>query len=329
MISARIARTACVFAFAISVAHAAAHLPAVCSAAGSLGTPDCPTASYAFNYATDQTLVKSSNVWQKLVTVPPSGAIVDCPGDVTPGAAVCPVARGTSTKAELATPPVYGVRVTWTTPPTNTDGTTLTNLSGYRVEYGNTDFVKQMTVGPINTTSLVEGLAPGPMKVRVFTLAGANESLPLEAAGVAEPVIVVPTPVDCAVSAWSAWTVGALTPATCPASGQQTHADTRTRTIVTPPANGGAVCPVLTDSQTVPVACTPPVEAPLTPTGSLAYELQGTKMVPVGVLTGFSNACGALATIAGVKYCKLSRLQVDYVNWPTDLTLASVYAKAK
>jgi thrombospondin type 1 repeat protein len=58
-----------------------------------------------------------------------------------------------------------------------------------------------------------------------------------------------PVPVDCAVSAWSAWSA-------CANSTQ-----TRSRSVVTQPANGGAACPVLTDSQ----ACTvepPPVDPP-------------------------------------------------------------------
>lgn len=46
-----------------------------------------------------------------------------------------------------------------------------------------------------------------------------------------------PTPVNCAVSAWSAWSQ-------C-TSGQQT----RSRTITTQPANGGTACPALTETQ--------------------------------------------------------------------------------
>lgn len=56
-----------------------------------------------------------------------------------------------------------------------------------------------------------------------------------------------PPPVNCVVSEWSA-----LEPAVCPESGQQT----RTRTIVTPPQNGGELCPELTE--TVPCTYVPP-----------------------------------------------------------------------
>ncbi len=60
-----------------------------------------------------------------------------------------------------------------------------------------------------------------------------------------------PVPLDCVVSAWSAW--GTCDPTTL--------TQTRTRTILTPPQNGGAACPVLTETQ----ACTPPPPPPPPP----------------------------------------------------------------
>lgn len=51
-------------------------------------------------------------------------------------------------------------------------------------------------------------------------------------------------PVDCVVSAWSAWSYTAWT-----VSGStETRTGTRTRTVTTQPANGGAACPSLTDT---------------------------------------------------------------------------------
>jgi hypothetical protein len=60
----------------------------------------------------------------------------------------------------------------------------------------------------------------------------------------------VPVPVDCVVSefgAWSAWQS---------ISGTEEQR-TRTRTILTHPANGGAACPYLTETETRPLSPAP------------------------------------------------------------------------
>lgn len=62
-------------------------------------------------------------------------------------------------------------------------------------------------------------------------------------------VDAIPAPVDCVLSAWSAW-------GPC-VNGQQS----RTRTVITPPSNGGSACGPLTETQ----ACTPPTPPPPTP----------------------------------------------------------------
>lgn len=64
-----------------------------------------------------------------------------------------------------------------------------------------------------------------------------------------------PTPVNCAVSAWSAWGAGAWS--TC-SGGQQSRTETRTRTVTTQPANGGTACPALTETRTATQACSLP-----------------------------------------------------------------------
>lgn len=64
-----------------------------------------------------------------------------------------------------------------------------------------------------------------------------------------------PPPVNCAVSDWSAWAGEAW--GTC-TNGSQTRQETRTRTIVTPPANGGTACPALSETRTATQACTVP-----------------------------------------------------------------------
>jgi hypothetical protein len=70
------------------------------------------------------------------------------------------------------------------------------------------------------------------------------------AKGVADPP---PVPVDCVVSAWSAWQPGEWSECS---NGTQSREETRSRTIVTAPANGGAACPSLTETRIVTQACT-------------------------------------------------------------------------
>lgn len=62
-------------------------------------------------------------------------------------------------------------------------------------------------------------------------------------------------PVNCEVSAWSAWSEG---PWSACIDGSRSRTDQRTRTVVTQPANGGTACPALVESQTVTEACAPP-----------------------------------------------------------------------
>ena len=70
-----------------------------------------------------------------------------------------------------------------------------------------------------------------------------------------EPPPPPPAPVDCVVSAWafaSATEWGACT------AGSQSRVETWTRTVTTPPANGGAACPALTELRSATQACTVP-----------------------------------------------------------------------
>lgn len=69
----------------------------------------------------------------------------------------------------------------------------------------------------------------------------------------ARPVPATTTPVNCVVSAWSAWSAWTPINAT-------TEQRTRTRTVLTPPANGGTACPALTETETRPIAVPPPVD---------------------------------------------------------------------
>ena len=66
------------------------------------------------------------------------------------------------------------------------------------------------------------------------------------------PDPITPPPVDCVVSAWSAWSDPAWL--AC-ADGMQSRSIVRTRTIVTQPANGGAACPSLVETQAQTRVC--------------------------------------------------------------------------
>ena len=77
-----------------------------------------------------------------------------------------------------------------------------------------------------------------------------------------------PPPVDCQVSEWSEWSAWSAWAAINETTEQRTR--TRTRTITTQPANGGAACPVLSETETEqrPIAVVNPcVATPLVVTG--------------------------------------------------------------
>jgi G8 domain len=63
------------------------------------------------------------------------------------------------------------------------------------------------------------------------------------------------TPVNCVVSAWSAWEP--TTAWSACANGIQSRSERRTRTIQTPSRNGGTACPALVDTRTASRSCAP------------------------------------------------------------------------
>jgi len=77
----------------------------------------------------------------------------------------------------------------------------------------------------------------------------------------------VPVPVDCVMSAWSAWApTGDWSPCV---AGSQSRTEQRTRTIITPPSNGGVACGPTSETRTVTQACT------VTPPNPLLVEAHG------------------------------------------------------
>jgi hypothetical protein len=86
---------------------------------------------------------------------------------------------------------------------------------------------------------------------------------------------VAPTPVNCVVSDWSAWSE-------C-VDGSQT----RTRTVITPASNGGTACPVLTETRSCSIVCINyNVEIPEVDTVTISYYDCNNNPVVLEPLTG-------------------------------------------
>jgi hypothetical protein len=69
--------------------------------------------------------------------------------------------------------------VTWTPPTTNTNGSALTNLTGYRVVYGRDQGTLDQSVAVNNvglTTYTIENLASGQWYFAVYAVAGTVDS---------------------------------------------------------------------------------------------------------------------------------------------------------
>jgi hypothetical protein len=76
--------------------------------------------------------------------------------------------------------------VSWTPPTTNTDGSPLTNLSGYKVYWGTTQgsYPNSATINnPGITTYVVESLAPGTYYFAATAMNGAGAESGLSSAG--------------------------------------------------------------------------------------------------------------------------------------------------
>ena len=70
-------------------------------------------------------------------------------------------------------PPTYSATISWSVPLLNTDGTSLTDVSGYGVHYGTspTNLAQSISVSGAGVTShVVSGLAPGTYYFALTTL---------------------------------------------------------------------------------------------------------------------------------------------------------------
>lgn len=129
----------------------------------------------------------SFQYWTRLGDLP-STAPVDV-GNGTEGAtASCSQVTGTKTAGELlgatpappmTSPPTTGtgsLTLNWSTPTTNTDGTALNNLTGYRIEFGpSANLGQTQDVGLVQTYTLT-GLAAGTWYAGIRSLTSASQS---------------------------------------------------------------------------------------------------------------------------------------------------------
>jgi hypothetical protein len=122
-----------------------------------------------------------------------SGTPASAYGGTTASNIVISVSDGTVSSAlpafsiAVATPPATGtVTLSWTPPTTNSDGTPLTDLAGYRIVYGQASrtYTQSLTIGaPAVASAMIEGLAQGTwyFAVKAYTAAGVESDLSNEA----------------------------------------------------------------------------------------------------------------------------------------------------
>lgn len=162
------------------------------------------------------------------------------------GVVICGLAVSHLAKAASAT-------LTCTPPTQNVDGTPLTDLAGIRWLYG----ASTTALTPVKTTpacaTTIDNLTAGTwyFAAKAFNTAGIESAQ----SNVSSKTIAAAA-VDCAVSAYGAWSAPAWS--TC-VNGTQTRQEMRTRTILTQPSNGGTVCPALTETRTASQSCAVPI----------------------------------------------------------------------
>ena len=111
------------------------------------------------------------------------GAVAACGG----GSADSSAAQSQSAPTSAPPPPVSGsASLSWVAPTTNTDGTPLTDLAGFTINYGASPSAMTQTVEVPNSTAtdyVVEGLASGTwyFTVTAYTTGG-TQSAPSDVA---------------------------------------------------------------------------------------------------------------------------------------------------
>lgn len=87
------------------------------------------------------------------------------------------ITKGTTTPTPPPQPTTGSATLSWTPPTTNIDGTTITNLAGYRISYGTSSTALTQTIQvavPGATAYTISNLAPGNwyFSVRAYTSNG-------------------------------------------------------------------------------------------------------------------------------------------------------------
>jgi hypothetical protein len=151
------------------------------------GTPVWTRADASDNVKTNA----SRNSWPKLGSLKSTDLVAIAPAGAVEGAkADCSLITAAQTVAEVlgttnpppATSATGDASIIWGVPTTNRDGTALTDLAGYRVEYGQGGtFDAAVIVGPSVTSYQFVSIAVGTWQARVITLAKSGESAPSNA----------------------------------------------------------------------------------------------------------------------------------------------------
>lgn len=151
----------------------------------------CPVSDYQYVPGRDGLLmITPENTWRPWEAIPANGAVRVCPQDILTGTTSCPVGRVTITKAEAATAVVtpvptdptatFAVKVTWTPPTKNADGSALadTDIAGYGISWkrdGDTEY-RVVNVGRVTEYTLLVPKAQ--VCVHLHTIAVGNNSMP-------------------------------------------------------------------------------------------------------------------------------------------------------
>lgn len=158
--------------------------------------------------AKDKVKTDTSDFWQLLGSLASTANVSIVTGKAEGQAVKCSDVMGTKTVAELLSststtpapspPPTTtatgNASIDWTPPLVNEDGTALTDLVSYRIEYGQTDFSKSVNVAAVVRTYTFTGLAVGQWQARVVAVSGHGESAPTNPVSFAVVATAPPPP---------------------------------------------------------------------------------------------------------------------------------------